>query len=137
MLDLQLWLEGQALTIGALAQYARLRPSAIRYYERRGILPRPQRLANGYRLYGENVLTYLRLVRQTQTLGVTLKDTGELIRLLQCDQRPCEHVHELFANRLRNVEATIRDLSSLRGKLRMALKHTSAGKCPPTELCPK
>ena len=106
MLDLQLWLEGQALTIGALAQHARLRPSAIRYYERRGILPRPQRLANGYRVYGEDVLTYLRLVRQTQTLGVTLKDTGELIRLLQCDpQRSCEHVHELLANRATKRES--------------------------------
>jgi DNA-binding transcriptional MerR regulator len=129
--------QGQALTIGALAQRASLRPSAIRYYERRGILPRPARRANSYRVYDEGALVYLRLLRQTQTLGITLKDARELIRLLQCDQRPCAHVHELLANRLRNVEVTIRDLSLLRGKLRMVLKETSPAKCPPTELCPK
>lgn len=129
--------KGQPLSIGALAKNIGLRPSAVRYYERRGILPRPRRLPNGYRVYDEEALVYLRLLRQTQTLGITLKDAHELIRLLRCDQRPCEHVHELLANRLRNVEDTIRDLSLLRGKLRMALKETSPGKCPPTELCPK
>ena len=128
--------EGQPLTIGALAKHMGLRPSTLRYYERRGILPRPQRLSNGYRIYDQHALTYLRLVRQSRTLGITLKDARNLIRLLEEDRRPCEQVHMLVGKRLREVEAAIRDLAALRRKLRMALRATSPGRCRPTDLCP-
>lgn len=128
--------ESQALTIGVLAKRMGLRTSAVRYYERHGILPGPQRLPNGYRVYDESALTYLRLLRQTQALGVPLKEARDLIRLLQRRQRPCERVHEMVTRRLGEVERTIRDLSLLRAKLRTLLKGTSPEQCPPTELCP-
>src|SRR5438132_7091362 len=108
--------EGQPLTIGTLTKRMGLRPSAVRYYQRRGILPRPQRLSNGYRFYDDDPLVYLRPLRQTQALGITLKGARELVRLLQSRKRPCERVHELVAKRLREVDATIRDLSLLRRK---------------------
>ena len=128
--------EGQALTIGVLAKRAGLRTSAVRYYERRGILPGPRRLPNGYRVYDGTALTYLRLLRQTQALGVPLKETRVLVRLLQRRQPPCERVHEMVVKRLGDVEKTIRDLSLLRAKLRTLLKETTPEHCPPTELCP-
>ena len=128
--------QGQALTIGALAKRTGVQPSDVRYYERRGILPRPQRLDNGYRVYSEDALTYLRLVGQAQTLGITLNEARELIRLVQRRQRPCERVHALVAKRLRDVEETIRDLSLLRRTLKRLLEETHPDKCPPTVLCP-
>ena len=51
--------EGEDLRIGELARWAELSPSALRYYEKRGILPRPRRLPNGYRVYGEEGLAEL------------------------------------------------------------------------------
>jgi DNA-binding transcriptional MerR regulator len=92
-------------------------------------------MANGYRVYDKDALTYLRLVRQAQTLGITLKEASELIQLVQHRQRPCERMRTLVAKRLREVETTIRDLTSLRGRLKTVLNDT-AEKCPPTELCP-
>jgi|SRR6516165_4214280 len=97
-----------------------------------GILPRPQRRPNGYRVYGEDALTYLRLVRQTQALGITLADTRELIHLMEQHKRPCERVHALVAQRLRDVDAMLRELTSLRETLRATLKTTSPGKCKRT-----
>ncbi len=95
--------QGQAhpLTIGELARSAGVKTSTLRYYERRGILPRPQRLPNGYRVYGDESLTYLRLIRRGQALGITLKEVRHLVQLVRHRQRPCEQVHALVAARLR------------------------------------
>jgi DNA-binding transcriptional MerR regulator len=130
-------IQGQApLTIGALARRVGLRPSAVRYYERRGIVPRPSRLPNGYRVYDEKALTYLRLVRTAQALGITLKELRPLVQLVQQHTRPCERVHALVASRLREVEATIHELELLRRQLRALVRRTRPGTCPSSELCP-
>ena len=128
--------QGQALTIGRLARLAGLRPSALRYYERHGVLPRPRRMPNGYRVYCEEALTYLRMVHRARGLGITLKEARQLVQLVQERQRPCEHVHTLVRERLRDVEAAIRDLDALRGKLTKILKETRPDNCAVTELCP-
>jgi DNA-binding transcriptional MerR regulator len=128
--------QGQGLRIGELARCAELSPSALRYYEKRGVLPRPRRLPNGYRLYSEEALANLRLVRHAQALGITLKDIRQLLELVRCRQRPCEHVHALLAARLRHVERTLHELEALRAQLKVVLKKTRPGRCPATDLCP-
>jgi DNA-binding transcriptional MerR regulator len=130
-------MQGQALlTIGVLARRVGLRPSAVRYYERRGIIPRSARLPNGYRVYDEKTLTYLQLVRRAQALGITLKEVRPLVQLVQRRTRPCESVHALVATRLREVEAAIQELEMLRRQLRNLVRQTQPGHCPSSELCP-
>lgn len=130
-------IQGQALlTIGALARRVGLRPSAVRYYERRGIVPRPARLPNGYRVYDEKALIYLRLVRTAQALGITLKEVRPVVQLVQRRTRPCERVHVLVASRLREVEATMQEFELLRRQLRALVRQTRPGTCPSSELCP-
>ena len=43
---------GDDMRIGALGKAAGIDPETIRYYERMGLLPAPERQANGYRAYG-------------------------------------------------------------------------------------
>ena len=59
------------LTIGKVAKQTGVSASAIRYYERQGLL-RSSRLVNGYRIFDENVLKRLRFLVQAQTLGLAL-----------------------------------------------------------------
>jgi DNA-binding transcriptional MerR regulator len=128
--------QGQApLTISALARRVGLRPSAVRYYERRGIVPRPARLPNGYRVYDETAVTYLRLVRSAQNLGITLKGVRPLVQLVQRQSRPCERVHALVTSRLQEVEAAMVELELLREQLRALVRQTQPGKCQSSELC--
>jgi DNA-binding transcriptional MerR regulator len=136
-------LQGQAriypqapLTIGTLARRVGLRPSAVRYYERLGIVPRPSRLPNGYRVYGEAAVKYLRLVRRAQVLGITLNEVRPLVQLVQRQVRPCEHVHTLVVSRLREVEAAIKEFELLRKQLRALVRQTRPGICQSSELCP-
>jgi DNA-binding transcriptional MerR regulator len=60
------------MKIGELAERSGLAASAIRYYERLGLLPKPKRGANGYREYGDATLEQLHVIDIGQSLGFTL-----------------------------------------------------------------
>jgi MerR family redox-sensitive transcriptional activator SoxR len=66
-----------ALTISEVARQVGLKPSAIRYYEQIGILPRPQRMG-GQRRYDNSVLYRLALVQQSRQMGFTLDEIRKL-----------------------------------------------------------
>ena len=128
--------QDQVLLIGELARRTGLRTSAVRYYERRGVLPRPRRLPSGHRVYGQETLAYLQLMRRAKALGISLKDIRRLIQVVAGGQKPCEQVHALVGARLRQVELTIRELEALRIQLKSAWNSTRPGRCRATELCP-
>jgi arsenate reductase len=67
--------------IAELAREAGLAPSAVRFYEMAGVLPRPRRAANGYRDYRADDLARLRLVVALRRLGLGPLDAGRLARL--------------------------------------------------------
>ena len=62
----------QHLTIGAVAQGTGVSAQAIRYYERIGLLPRPVRQPNGYRLYSEMDVKRVLLLARVRSLGTPL-----------------------------------------------------------------
>src|SRR5437588_12788993 len=70
-----------ALTIGRLAQEAGINLETVRYYERRGLLPKPPRTASGYRLFPADATLRLRFIRRAQELGFSLKEIRELLAL--------------------------------------------------------
>ncbi|MEO6921359.1 MAG: MerR family transcriptional regulator [Collimonas sp.] len=60
------------MKIGELAEKTGMAPSAIRYYEQSGLLPKPERGANGYREYADTALERLRRIQMAQGLGFSL-----------------------------------------------------------------
>jgi MerR family copper efflux transcriptional regulator len=70
------------LKIGELAERCGVSRDTIRFYERVGLLRRPSRTASRHRVYGEQAVEQLRLVRSLQGLGLTLEDIGRLLLLL-------------------------------------------------------
>jgi len=67
------------LTIGALARRLNLSTSALRFYEREGLLVPAQRSASGYRLYPPSAEKTLRFIRRAQRLGFALSDIKALL----------------------------------------------------------
>ncbi|MBB2915358.1 DNA-binding transcriptional MerR regulator [Streptosporangium becharense] len=67
------------LTIGDLARHCGTTPKAIRLYHRKGLLPEPDRAANGYRLYDATALIRLRRIRGMRDLGLPLSRIGDLL----------------------------------------------------------
>ena len=56
----------------------------MRYYERRGLLPKPERTAAGYRQYPQDAVERLRFIKSTQRVGLRLREIAELLAI--CDQ---------------------------------------------------
>jgi MerR family transcriptional regulator, copper efflux regulator len=67
------------IKIGELAERSGVSRDTVRFYERVGLLPQPSRTASRHRVYDEQAVAQLRLIRGLQGLGLTLED----IRLLQ------------------------------------------------------
>lgn len=120
-------------TIGTAARETGLRTSAIRYYERQGLV-RATRLPNGYRVYDDGVLAVLRFVRRAQALGITLREAGELLRLVRDGRRPCKGVRALARRHLAEIEEKMRELRSLRRQLRGVLSRRVPARSG--EICP-
>ena len=106
------------LTIGKLARCVGVRPSAVRYYEARGIVPPAARGSNGYRFFGYDAVMLLRFVKRAQSLGITLREIKPLLDIAATGQAPCSHVKRVARSHLREIDAKIRELESLRKELR-------------------
>ena len=123
------------LTIGKVARRVGIRPSAIRYYERQGMLQPTVRGVNGYRTYSDDAVKLLLFVKRAQSLGITLKEIKPLLNLATLGQQPCSHVKRLARNHLREIDDKIRELQALRSELRTLLRR-KVRKAHIDEVCP-
>ncbi len=111
-----------SLTIGKLASAAGVNAQTIRYYERSGLVPAPQRTPAGYRQFGPDELRRLRFIRRAQGLGFSLTEIRELLGLRVHEPRSCGAVARRVEEKVDATERKIRELQAL---LR-ALKRLSA-----------
>lgn len=67
------------LRAGQVADAAGVNAETLRYYERRGLIPEPDRSLGGHRLYTDETVTTLRVIKAAQRLGFTLDEVAELL----------------------------------------------------------
>jgi MerR family redox-sensitive transcriptional activator SoxR len=96
----------QALTIGEVARRAGLRPSAIRYYERIGLLPEPTR-ASGQRRYDETVLKRLAIIDVARRAGLRLEEARTLLDGFSPTTPPGARWRALAQRKLPEIEGLI------------------------------
>jgi len=95
---------------------------AIRFYERRKLLPKAGRSAGRFRLYTEDAIERLRFIRQMQGLGFSLREVGELIQLRERKVDACESVRELLKAKLAGARTKIDELRKLESELEADLR---------------
>lgn len=105
------------LRIGDVAARVGLNAPTIRYYESVGLLAAAPRSAAGYRHYSETTVEELRFIKKAQTLGFSLEEIGEILKLSRAGETPCAHVLDLAKRHLAAVDERIRQLSRFRGIL--------------------
>lgn len=122
------------LMSGEVAERAGIGVEALRFYERKGLVPEPPRSANGYRRFPPETVRRLRFIQRAQSIGFSLAEIGELLDLRVEPETDCEEVQKRAATRLRQVEEKIRDLERVRatlGRLVDACVHRSpSSECP-------
>lgn len=128
-----------SLTIARLGAQAGVGVETIRYYQRRGLLPLPQRpesggLGGGIRRYDESDVQRLRFIRSAQAAGFTLEEIG---KLLACDPvADRASIRALAERRIAAIDQQIATLSAARQSLtRLAGQcgSGSEGPCPIVE----
>jgi DNA-binding transcriptional MerR regulator len=129
------------LRVGQVAAAAGVHIETLRYYERRGLLARPDRSLGGHRLYPPEAITQLRVIKTAQRLGFTLTEIADLLEVGThhhgVRRRP-SGLQARAADKLAEVEQRIADLTVIRDTLREAL---DAGcddlfECADSECCP-
>jgi DNA-binding transcriptional MerR regulator len=110
------------LSAGELAKATGVSTDTLRHYERRGVLPRPRRAANGYRQYPPAALARVLLVRRALSVGFTLKELARVLSVRDGGAAPCKEVRELAAAKLAGVEERLAQMVELRDELRATLQ---------------
>jgi len=101
------------MQIGEVAKRTSLSVDAIRFYEKRKLLPKAIRSVGRFRLYTEGTVERLQFIQQMQGLGFSLREVGELIQLRERKVDACESVKELLTAKLADVRAKISELRRL------------------------
>ncbi|KAA1426720.1 MerR family transcriptional regulator [Nocardioides antri] len=126
-----------SLRINEVAQAAGVNRETLRYYERRGLLEKPDRSPGGHRLYDERAVHTLRIIKAAQRLGFTLEEVADLIEVGRRRGRD-SGLQARAREKLVEVEERIADLETIRSNLVAAI---DAGcddlhVCATTDCCP-
>lgn len=121
------------LTIGELADAARVATNTVRHYERRGLLMPEDRTTVGYWQYGPRSVRRLSLIRRARAMGFSLDEIDELLLFGETPESTAGHILAATERRIALHRSKIEELERLRGMLR-----TFADECRgegPTATC--
>ena len=99
------------LTIGRMATVTGVGIEAIRYYQRRGLLPEPKRTDGRIRRYGSDEIERLRFIKAAQKIGFSLDEIGSLLQLDHGSG--CAQARKLASHKLEEVRTRLDSLHRL------------------------
>ena len=122
------------LTTGELAKQAGVNVETLRFYERKGFLPKPPQRASGYREYPTESVGLIRFIKRAQELGFSLAEVRELLALRVRPGVTCAEVRETAERKAIEVRGKIADLRAIERALEK-LTASCTGRGPLSE-CP-
>lgn len=105
------------MRIGHLAEATAVTVEALRFYERRGLLPAPARTGSGYRDYPEQAVAVVRFIKHAQQLGFTLDDVDGMLHLAAGGPDHCDTVRDLAQAKVDQITEKIVRLDAMRAAL--------------------
>jgi len=120
----------RAYPIGQMSHKTGVNIETIRYYERIGILPKPDRTAGGNRQYNEDQLKRLFFIRRARGLGFNLDEIRGLFEMVDHRDFTCGEVHDMTVDHLVSVRDKISNLKKLKKALSAMVAECSRGDVP-------
>lgn len=126
-----------ALRPAEVARAAGVNRETLRYYERRGLLPAPDRSPGGHRLYAPDAVTTLRVIKAAQRLGFTLDEVADLLEAGHAGPDDAA-LQQRARMKLAEVEARMADLAVIRDNLQAAIEAgcDDLHACAEAQCCP-
>ena len=116
--------ENAGVTIGVLADAAGVNVETIRFYQRKGLMPEPEKPYGSIRRYGDADLARVRFIKSAQRLGFSLDEVGDLLKLE--DGTRCGEARQLAEHKLADVRRKLSDLQRIESVLSDLVARCSA-----------
>ena len=116
----------QEYSIGQRAQAGDCKVQTVRYYEQRGLIPKPRRNSGNQRVYSQAQYDRLRFIRHSRELGFSLERIRQILDLTDDSEKSCAQVDRIANEHLREVESKIQRLQSLRKELHRMVSECNA-----------
>src|ERR687891_2253836 len=105
------------MKIGEIAKQAGVTVDTVRFYERVGVLPTPERTESGYRDYEPATVERIQLTRELQAIGFTLADAVDALAAHDAGGATCETGRWRLQVVLDRVDAKLAELNALRDRI--------------------
>ena len=105
------------MRVGEVAERAGVNVETLRYYERRGLLPAPERTPSGHRRYDEETVRFLHAIKEAQAVGFTLAEIAEYLRTARRSGSPSEALRVRMAAKIDQIDARLAALRRMREEL--------------------
>lgn len=106
------------MQIQTVSKQSGISAQTIRYYESLGVLPKPKRKPNGYRMYSEEDVERVRFVSGARRLGLSIDDIREILDLRDTGEAPCSTVLALLKHKADEIQQRIAELQRMETELR-------------------
>ncbi|MEM6525529.1 MAG: MerR family transcriptional regulator [Bacteroidota bacterium] len=118
------------MLIGELSEDSGLSRDTIRWYEKIGLIngENMTRDSNNYRIYDDEVLEKLILIRRSKSFGFSLKEIKGMLMLVESENLNCTSTIPMIDAKLDVLEEKITGLQNVRRKL-IDLKENCSGDC--------
>jgi DNA-binding transcriptional MerR regulator len=103
--------------VGEVADRAGVNVETLRYYERRGLLPTPNRAPSGHRIYDDDTVRFLRAIKEAQAVGFTLSEIADYLRAARRSRSPSETLRIRAATKIDEIDGRIGALRRMRDEL--------------------
>ena len=123
-------MSNKELSRGALASRSGVNSETVRYYEKIGLMPDPNRTSGGHRVYEQEHVKRLSFIRRTRELGFTLKEIRGLLILVDGGDYTCAEVRDRTLAHLDDVATKIRDLQKMQRTLKSISSKCDGGLVP-------
>lgn len=117
------------MKIGEVAKQAGVSVDSVRFYERVGVLPTPERTDSGYRDFDPATVERIRLTRKLQEIGFTLADAVDALAAHDAGGATCESERWRLQVVLDRVDAKLAELGALRERIVRAQEACAEGDC--------
>ena len=118
------------LAIGELARRTGVHIETIRYFEKVGLLDKPDRTEGGHRVYVEQHVRALSFIKRARELGFTPDEVRAILNLGGPGKACCDEVEEIAVHHLEQVRRKIADLARLERLLASTVERCSGGHVP-------
>ena len=117
------------MKIGEMARQAGVTIDTVRFYERRGVLPAPDRLPSGYRVYDTAAVERVRFARELQSLGFTLDEVVDALHTYDAEDPTCADQRWRLERALDRIDQKIAELRETRAEGIAVLDDCTDGHC--------